>query len=90
MKHIILTGAIFSLRLLYCLCSLTSAAPCPGSKDWQGQEEGSSSEQGQVHQQDVPPRGLGHHCPQEPQVSLKTMVPCNARKEPLCYVAVSL
>jgi hypothetical protein len=52
---------------------LILAAPSTGSKDWQRQEEGSASEQGQVHQQDVPPRGLGHHCSQEPEVSLETM-----------------
>jgi hypothetical protein len=42
-----------------------------GSEDWQGQEEGSSCEQGQVHQQDVPQRRLCHHCSEEPEVSIR-------------------
>jgi hypothetical protein len=41
-----------------------------GSQDWQGQEEGSSCEQGQVHQQDVPQRRLCHHRAEEPEVSI--------------------
>ncbi|EFJ20681.1 hypothetical protein SELMODRAFT_443745 [Selaginella moellendorffii] len=39
-----------------------------GAQDGQGEEEGQAREQGPVHQQDVPPRRLGHHRAQESQV----------------------
>jgi hypothetical protein len=35
----------------------------------QGEEESSTHQQGSIHQQDVPTRGFGHPCAQEPRLS---------------------
>jgi hypothetical protein len=56
----------FSLSFNALLWSLTTMVLVTGSKDYQNQEEGSFSQEGQVHKQDVPLGYSGHHYSQEP------------------------
>lgn len=52
---------LFLILMLQCLMSVFTFGSV--AQDWERKEESSSGQQRQIHQQDVPSRGLCNHCP---------------------------